>query len=297
MLRSLFRRKPDELTATPLVAGQPARVPPGVCVYAVGDIHGRVDLLEEMHRLIAEDAALLTPGTNKLVVYLGDYVDRGLESRRVIDLLIRDRSAGLPGGASARQPRRLAAELPGRPGDRADLAALRRRCDHAQLRRAAAWRQDDLRFYEQLQSSLRERIPRRHVEFLQSLELSFESGDYLFVHAGVNPACPLDQQTADDLLWIREPFLSCTARSGQGRGPRPYRRSRAGRPRQSDRDRHRRLLDRLPDLPGARGERVPVPDHRRTCAGVPLPARSRPEISGVIWRGPGPHGGGRMCGS
>ena len=53
---------------------------------------------------------------------------------------------------------------------------------------------------------LRERIPRRHVEFLQSLELSFESGDYLFVHAGVNPACPLDQQIADDLLWIREPF-------------------------------------------------------------------------------------------
>ena len=64
-------------------------MPPGVCVYAVGDIHGRVDLLEEMHRLIAEDAALLTPGTNKLVVYLGDYVDRGLDSRRVIDLLIR----------------------------------------------------------------------------------------------------------------------------------------------------------------------------------------------------------------
>ena len=71
MLRSLFRRRPDELTATPLVAGQAARVPPGVCIYAVGDIHGRVDLLEEIHRLIAEDAALLTPGTNKVVVYKG----------------------------------------------------------------------------------------------------------------------------------------------------------------------------------------------------------------------------------
>ena len=66
-------------------------MPPGVCVYAVGDIHGRVDLLEQMHRLIAEDAALLTPGTSKVVVYLGDYVDRGLDSRRVIELLIRDR--------------------------------------------------------------------------------------------------------------------------------------------------------------------------------------------------------------
>ena len=55
----------------------------------------------------------------------------------------------------------------------------------------------------------------RHVEFLQSLELSFESGDYLFVHAGVNPSCQLDQQIADDLLWIREPFLSCTRDLGR----------------------------------------------------------------------------------
>ena len=66
-------------------------MPPGVCVYAIGDIHGRVDLLQEMHRLIAEDAASRTPGTNKVVVYLGDYVDRGLDSREVIDLLVRNR--------------------------------------------------------------------------------------------------------------------------------------------------------------------------------------------------------------
>ena len=65
MLRSLFRRPPQDLTAAPTVAGQPARVPPGACVYAVGDIHGRADLLEEMHRLIVEDAATLTPGTGK----------------------------------------------------------------------------------------------------------------------------------------------------------------------------------------------------------------------------------------
>jgi serine/threonine protein phosphatase 1 len=74
----------EDLPSALLIAGQPARVPPGVCIYAVGDIHGRADLLERMHGLIAADAGNLTPGTDKLIVYLGDYVDRGLESRRVM---------------------------------------------------------------------------------------------------------------------------------------------------------------------------------------------------------------------
>jgi serine/threonine protein phosphatase 1 len=211
----LFRRKPDELTATPLAAGQAARVPPGVCVYAIGDIHGRIDLLEQMHRLIAEDAALLTPGTNKVVVYLGDYVDRGLDSCRVIELLIRDRlpdcqSVHLLGNHDAWLLSFLVDPAIGptwlRYGGDATMLSYGVRLHGPQ---------DDLRYYAQVQSSLRERIPRRHVEFLQSLELSFESGDYLFVHAGVNPASQLDQQIADDLLWIREPFLSCTRDLGR----------------------------------------------------------------------------------
>jgi serine/threonine protein phosphatase 1 len=209
VLRSLFRRPPLDLTAAPTVAGQPARVPPGACVYAVGDIHGRADLLKEMHRLIAEDAAALTPGTGKLVVYLGDYVDRGLESRRVVDLLIDDpledfQAVHLLGNHDAWLMSFLVDPAIGpiwlRYGGDATM--------HSYGVQFGA-PQDDPRFYEQLQQHLRQRIPRRHVEFLQSLELSFESGDYLFVHAGVDPARPLHQQTADDLLWIREPFLSC----------------------------------------------------------------------------------------
>jgi serine/threonine protein phosphatase 1 len=215
LLRSLFRRRPDELTATPVVAGQAARVPPGVCVYAVGDIHGRVDLLEQMHRLIAEDAALLTPGTNKVVVYLGDYVDRGLDSRRVIDLLIRKQlldchAVHLLGNHDAWLLSFLVDPGIGptwlRYGGDATMLSYGVRLQGPP---------DDLHAYAQVQSRLRERIPRRHVEFLQSLELSFESGDYLFVHAGVNPASELDQQIADDLLWIREPFLSSTRDLGR----------------------------------------------------------------------------------
>jgi serine/threonine protein phosphatase 1 len=208
VLRSLFRRPPHDLTATPTVAGQPARVPPGACVYAVGDIHGRADLLEEMHRLIAEDAATLTPGTGKLVVYLGDYVDRGLESRRVVDLLINNpledfQAVHLLGNHDAWLLSFLVDPAIGpvwlRYGGDATMHSYGVQFGMAQ---------DDPRLHEQLQHRLRQRIPRRHVEFLQSLELSFESGDYLFVHAGVDPARPLHQQTADDLLWIREPFLS-----------------------------------------------------------------------------------------
>jgi serine/threonine protein phosphatase 1 len=67
---------------------------------------------------------------------------------------------------------------------------------------------DDAAAFERLQAALRERIPQEHVDFLRRLELSFETGDYLFVHAGIRPGVPLDQQMADDVLWIREPFLS-----------------------------------------------------------------------------------------
>jgi serine/threonine protein phosphatase 1 len=208
VLRSLFRRPPQDLTAAPMVAGQLARVPPGACVYAVGDIHGRADLLAEMHRLIAEDAATLTPGTGKLVVYLGDYVDRGLESRQVIDFLI---NRPLEGFQAVHLLGNHDAWLLSFLVDPAIGPVWLRYGGDATVHSYGvqfAVAQDDPRFHEQLQQRLRQRIPRRHVEFLQSLELSFESGDYLFVHAGVDPARPLHQQTADDLLWIREPFLN-----------------------------------------------------------------------------------------
>lgn len=208
MLRSLFRRPTDTFTAAPSVAGQPARVPPGVCVYAVGDIHGRVDLLGEMHRLIVDDASHLTPGSDKLVVYVGDYVDRGLESRQVLDLLtdepLRDfHAVHLLGNHDAWLLSFLIDPKIGptwlRYGGDATM--------HSYGVRIAS-HTDDPRYYQQLQTELRDRVPRRHVDFLHNLELSFESGDYLFVHAGVHPHVPLDQQSPDDLLWIREPFLS-----------------------------------------------------------------------------------------
>ena len=209
MLRSLFRRIDEPAQGEPRAAGQPARVPPGVCVYAIGDIHGRADLLFEMHERIEADAAQLTPGTDKVVVYVGDYVDRGLESRQVIDLLIRDplpdfRTVHLIGNHEAWFINFLVDARIGptwiRYGGDATLHSY-----GVRMRIAL----DDPDHYVKLQTELRERVPRSHVEFLDNLEFSYETGDYLFVHAGIRPKIPLDQQTPDDLLWIREPFLSC----------------------------------------------------------------------------------------
>ena len=263
MLRSLFRRTPEAWPSQPNVGGQVARVPPGVCVYAIGDIHGRADLLEVLHRQVAADAVQLTPGTERLVLYVGDYVDRGLESRQVIDLLIHQPLADfhpiyLLGNHDAWLLSFLIDAKVGatwlRYGGDATLHSY-----GVRLRQPV----DELQYYEELQAELRERLPRRHIEFLEALELSYETGDYLFVHAGVRPDVPLERQTADDLLWIREPFLSCQARSRQGRGPWPHGRGGTGGARQSHRDRHRRLLDRLPHLPGAGGGRATASSDRR----------------------------------
>jgi serine/threonine protein phosphatase 1 len=208
LLKSLFRRNADVASLRPTAAGHPARVPPGVCVYAVGDIHGRVDLLSELHRLIAEDASLLTPGTDKLVVYVGDYVDRGMESRQVVDLLL-DRP--LPGFSAIHLLGNHDAWLLSFLVDAQIGQTWLRYGGDATLHSygvSVGLQRDDARVYDKLQAELRERVPRRHVDFLQNLELSYETGDFLFVHAGVRPTLPLDRQNAEDLLWIREPFLS-----------------------------------------------------------------------------------------
>lgn len=208
LLRTLFRRPVQAGPAEPAVAGQHPRVPPGVCVYAVGDVHGRADLLEELHRIIVEDAEQLTPGTEKLVVYLGDYVDRGLESRQVIEILLHDRlpdfqAVHLMGNHDAWLLSFLVDAEVGRSwlryGGDVTLFSYGVRVSQDE---------DDPKSFEVLQMALRAKIPQDHVDFLRRLELTFQSGDYLFVHAGIRPGVPIAQQMADDVLWIREPFLS-----------------------------------------------------------------------------------------
>lgn len=184
-----------------------ARVPDGTRVYAVGDVHGRADLLEALLAEIAADVRA-RPAPRVAVVFLGDYVDRGPDSRQVVERLM----AG-PGG---------------------DLAAAQWIClkgNHEEymlrfLTETAvgpAWCLNGglatVRSYAGslpeggeadmpgLQLALSRSLPPAHLRFLSRLPLMHVEGDYVFVHAGVRPGVALADQDPADLLWIRDDFL------------------------------------------------------------------------------------------
>jgi serine/threonine protein phosphatase 1 len=183
-------------------------VPPGSRIYAVGDIHGRLDLLESLEEMIAADAAEVAPA-RRVVVYLGDYVDRGMEARQVVDRLMASALDGFE-----------AVHLKGNHED-----FLLRFLDDVQI--GAGWlrnggnttlysygirppdRPTDIAALQRARDELRRRLPPAHLDFYRGLEHSHVEGDYFFAHAGVMPGRPLDRQAPEDLMWIREDFLEC----------------------------------------------------------------------------------------
>ena len=178
-------------------------LPAGQRLYCIGDIHGRLDLLREMHQLILADAAGFNGG--KMLIYLGDYIDRGENSKGVIDLLLGSPLAGfrlvhLLGNHEQtlldflQHPREVAAWLT--YGGRAALLSY-----------GVAVRGDPVReALEEVRDELERRLPRAHLEFFQRLEMMHIAGSYCFVHAGIRPGVPLQEQRYEDLLWIREDF-------------------------------------------------------------------------------------------
>ena len=192
-----------------------ARVPRGVRVYAIGDIHGRADLLQDLHRLILADVAEAEPSMRRVVVYLGDYVDRGLQSRDVIDLLIGDPLPGFERVYLKGNHEEAFLDFLDDAGAGPDWFA--NGGDATVYSYGVAIPQEvpfSARF-PHIQEALREAVPPRHIDFLTHLEMTWEIGDYLFVHAGIRPGRALDQQTAQDLLWIRHEFLTSSADHGK----------------------------------------------------------------------------------
>jgi len=177
---------------------------PALRSYVIGDIHGRLDLLERMIDLINLD--IRTRGDEALIVTLGDYIDRGPNSREVLDCLLGNPFAGkyvaLKGNHEALLQRFLDDPAIGpdwwRLGGVATLRSFGIEIKSRMTRRGFA----------RIATQLREALTEQQREFLQSLKTSFIVGGYFLCHAGVRPGVPLEGQKEDDLLWIRDEFLS-----------------------------------------------------------------------------------------
>jgi serine/threonine protein phosphatase 1 len=184
-----------------------AATPPGSRVYAIGDIHGRLDLLLELHELIVADAAR-SSAKRRALIYIGDYIDRGPDSAGVLDLLL-DRP--LPDFEIVHLLGNHEDTLLQFPDDMTvgpswlTYGGVQTLASYFIDVPPGSWR--DERELRRLQGEIRRRVPRRHVEFMRGLPLMHVEGDYLFVHAGIRPGVPLDRQERDDLLWIRDEFL------------------------------------------------------------------------------------------
>lgn len=186
---------------------------PGLRIYAIGDIHGRFDLLERLTSKIRRDLDE-SRAARTIEIFLGDYVDRGPQSREVIEWLI---------------------ETPPLADERICLLGNHEDMLHQALDNTSVMSNwlfngggETLLSYGvkthgfggesaliDLQQGFRAALPSAHLEFLASLRRMVAIGPYLFVHAGIRPGRALEDQDPDDLVWIREPFLHSDADFGR----------------------------------------------------------------------------------
>jgi serine/threonine protein phosphatase 1 len=176
----------------------PARLPEGRRIYAIGDVHGCDVQLGDLHEIIAEDLAR-RPVEAPLLLHIGDYVDRGADTAGVLQRLLTETPIpGLPvvnlvGNHDETMLHALS-------GDRAAAS------DWLFAGGAPA-----LQSYgidpDSPRESWPEQVPPEHLDFLRGLTLTHRDGGYFFVHGGVRPGVPLEQQAREDLLRMRQPFL------------------------------------------------------------------------------------------
>lgn len=199
----------------PVITPRSPRIGSGKRIYAVGDVHGRADLLEKLLGLIFSDAA---GNMDNSLIFLGDYIDRGPDSRRVVDVLTQFVATDfnlitLKGNHEEMLLQFLEGEGPMmtwlRNGGRETLKSYG--VDVADLYQTSAT--DEA--MEAARRTLRKAMPGSHVEFLAALELTYQEGDYLFVHAGIRPGIPVSEQKEEDLIWIRKDFINSDADFGK----------------------------------------------------------------------------------
>jgi serine/threonine protein phosphatase 1 len=180
--------------------------PAGQTAYVVGDVHGRLDLLDQLLERIDSDIAERRPD-KALIVFLGDLLDRGPDSAGVVERLHTYRRDGVrPVFLLGNHEEVLLRIL----GGEAQLIPGWLRFGGAQCLRSYGGEPQRIALLgdEAAVEAIRSVIPAEHVEFLRGFADTCRFGDYLFVHAGIRPGVELDQQTQLDLRWIREPFLA-----------------------------------------------------------------------------------------
>ena len=184
-----------------------SRTPDGMRLYAIGDVHGRDDALAEAHGAIAADLAGRPIGDHR-IIHIGDYTDRGPDSASAIERLARMTAADsrvicLLGNHDALFAGFLADPVAQGPTWLSNGGETTLRSYGVRPRRALFGGFD----YLELSRRLAESMPQAHRTFIEGLPLTARFGDYLFVHAGIRPGVPFEEQDQQDLIWIREDFL------------------------------------------------------------------------------------------
>lgn len=182
-----------------------ASLPPQTRVYAVGDIHGRLDLLNDLLAQIEADA--VTAPVHKHIIFLGDYIDRGPDSKGVIERLMQPMPAGLEPvflmGNHESSFLKIFSSLVTGPGWLL----------HGGLETLKSYGiplspgQPNEERMTLLQETLNARFPEEHRNWIAACRTYYELGDYYFVHAGIRPDVPLAAQNDHDRLWMRQGFV------------------------------------------------------------------------------------------
>ena len=188
-------------------------MPVGIRLYAIGDIHGCATLLDRLHGEIARDLES-NGAVEGVVIYLGDYIDRGPDSSGVLEILTTPfqnafRRVFLKGNHEDMLLKYLTGP------DRGSSW-----CEFGGFETLMSYRVDirhvlNYGGHKALAEELAARLPASHLQFLNELQSSFSIGDYFFCHAGVRPGISLDLQKPNDLIWIREEFLASSVDHGK----------------------------------------------------------------------------------
>ncbi len=187
-------------------------LPPQLRIYAIGDIHGRLDLLKQLMDKI--DAEPKPAGTTVKKIFLGDYIDRGIQSKQVLDYLLNYADAE----SSTQKPHFLL-------GNHEQV--MRELVKHTELKLLQDWMRfggrETLMSYGirpamlsspatlgAMLTEFLDKLPKAHADYLNAMETSVSYGDYFFCHAGARHGVALADQSEQDLVWIRRDFLNNT---------------------------------------------------------------------------------------